>query len=150
MKGRWLLLSLGVFAMISLTGFAQQAFNFKLPETSEPIYGTWVNPENAGTYWRDAQKWVFSNWGFGTLFEKASDEQPAKQFTFILVEKWADSEGNTWYKAYQQFSVGRFYLTVRIGGNSTVLELLLAGGFMKESDLDPKTTKGMYLSFHRE
>jgi hypothetical protein len=146
-----LLLSVFCFLIFPvLTSFAQATFNFRLPEHNEPIYGTWVNSEYAGTYWKDAQKLVFSTWGRLQTFMKLADEKPLSEGTFILVEKWLDPEGNTWYKEFWQFYQAKGFSTVKISKDNNTMEGVGAYGFVKESDVNPSTTKGGYFIFHRE
>jgi hypothetical protein len=127
---------------------AQQSYKFNLPANDEPIYGTWVNAEYSGWGGFNAQKWVYLNWGFGRLFNLAADEIPSYEWTFIIVEKWADAGGSTLYKLYLQDDKGKEYYLARVSGNRKTLEFVRGAGFPKESDLQP--TDSSYRFYRRQ
>jgi hypothetical protein len=94
---------IAIFGLIFLIGsgscFADDTvYQFRLPEHNEPIYGTWVNEKYGVTAVYEDQKWIFYNWGYGETYQRLSDKNPSKKFTYILVEKWQDADGNLWYK----------------------------------------------------
>ena len=130
-------------------GFAQQTYKFQIPTDNEPFYGTWVNPEYAGTTWKTLQKFVYFSWGDAESFKKVSDEKRFGTFNFILVEKWADSKGNTWYRELEQAKGVRNYGLCRISKDGKTMEAVFrSSGFPAESDLGPNSPN--YYLFHRQ
>lgn len=142
---------IGMLLLFTGIVFAQQKYQFQLPQRTEPIYGTWVNTDYDGSTWREAQKWVFKNWGMGGLYQKVSDEKPQFDWTFILVEKWVDSKGATWYKDFHQNPSATHLLLARVSPDGKTLEWVMGyGDFLRESDLEQKSSANWYRIFYRK
>jgi len=139
MKARVLVACLLSFAILAgVSGFAQETYKFRVPGDREPFYGTWVNKDYANLR-HTFPKFVYHDWGYAEGFKLAGDETAAVKFTFILVEKWTDSKGNTWYKELEQAKGAKNYLLCRISKDGTTLEQIYRStGFPMESDLSPK------------
>ena len=92
-----------VTVLICLNSFGddKEKFGFYVPKDSEEICGTWVNTTYAaGAGYGFYQKWVLYNWGYWEGYYKLTAEFSDMTGTFILVDKWTDSEGNIWYKEF--------------------------------------------------
>lgn len=118
-------------------GFAQQTYKFQIPADNEPFYGTWINKDYANKP-KTFPKFVYYTWGYAEGFKQVSDETAAAKFTFILVEKWTDSKGNTWYKELEQAKGAKNFLLCRIRKDGTTLEQIYrSSGFPAEGDMSP-------------
>jgi hypothetical protein len=130
--------------------FAEQTNGFRLPDRNEPIYGTWINKDYSGNLAEYAQKWVYRAWGYAEAYNRAADANPSLRWTFILVEKWEDSFGNTWYKEFDQSSDEISYLLVRVSSDRRKLEVMInLRAFPAESEMNPKDYD-KYRVFFRE
>ena len=116
---------------------AQQSYNFKLPETNEPIYGTWINEQYAGDFFWNAQKVVYLNWGIRMSYSSVGDGSSSQDYTFILVEKWNDAIGNSLYKELLQARGVKLFELLKVSKDGNTLELVQGAGFPNENDLDP-------------
>jgi hypothetical protein len=117
---------------------AQDVYKFRIPTYDEPFYGTWINTKYDGASWKTAQMFVYSNWGYAEGFKKVGDANPFSKFTFILVEKWTDAKGNTWYRELEQATGAKNYLLCRISKDGRTLEQIYRStGFPAENDLGP-------------
>jgi hypothetical protein len=136
-RRRVLVTCLVLFTLLSGAAvFAQDVYKFMIPTYNEPFYGTWINTKYDGSSAKTAQKFVYSNWGYAEGFKKVSDETPFSKFTFILVEKWTDAKGNTWYRELEQGKAGKNYLLCRISKDGTTLEQIWrSSAFPAESDM---------------
>jgi hypothetical protein len=150
MKMRMQMMCFAIIVFLAVVpGFAQQTYKFQIPADNEPFYGTWVNTEYAGTTWKTRQKFVYNSWGDAEAFKKASDEKAVSTFNFILVEKWADAKGNTWYKELEQAKGVRNFGLCRISKDGKTLEQIFrSAGFPAESDMGPSYPN--YYLFHRQ
>jgi len=127
-----------LLALLSAAGWAQEVYKFQIPGYDEPFYGTWTNTKYDGSSSKTAQKFVYSTWGYAEGFKKAGDETPFSRFTFILVEKWTDVKGSTWYRELEQASGCKNYLLCRISKDGKTMEQISrSAGFPAESDLTP-------------
>ena len=95
---------------------------FYIPKSNEEIYGTWINedliPQKIG------QKRIYYYWSYGETYRELSSETPAMKWTFTIVNKWKDSEGNVWYKYFirdNEFIYIEYWIT-KISNNGTVFE----------------------------
>lgn len=139
-----------ILTMVGGSCFADDVvYKFRLPGEFEPIYGTWVNSKYPGTLMY-AQKWVYYEWGYGELFLRTSDKDPSSRNTFILVEKWEDNDGNTWYKELDILPNGeRFFCLNRISSDGDTFEEIWGiGDFPKESEMNPASSS--YHVYYRE
>jgi hypothetical protein len=118
---------------------AQNIYKFALPANNEPIYGTWINKDYSGNVPEYAQMYVYYIWGFGETYNRAIDVTPSEKWTYILVEKWTDQQGNTWYKEYAQSADSSNYSLDRISKDGSVMETLYnMRALPQERELDPK------------
>ena len=87
------------FAGLNSFGDDKEKYGFYVPREDEELYGTWVNTTYVNTTGQYAQKIVMSDWGDWEMYTKVTDTFFITG-TFIIVDRWTDSEGNIWYKEY--------------------------------------------------
>ena len=102
MKTKPLVCVLMVFFVVVLSGVYsiaddKEKFGFYVPKLDEEIYGTWINADYRRDDQPSAQKSIFYDWGYSVGFCKITDTFPIDKWTFIIVDKWSDYEGNIWY-----------------------------------------------------
>lgn len=96
---------------------------FYVPAVDEVLYRTWVNselrvPEFPG-------KLILYPWGLVEQFAGPSDAAATWTGTSIIVERWTDEEGNTWYREYRRGSQAPGFASFvldRVSADETVLE----------------------------
>jgi hypothetical protein len=150
MKKQLSFIAFFVAFLVSSSSFADDTvYQFRLPKYNEPIYGTWINEEYEVKVYED-QKLVYYNWGYAEEYHRVSDKNTSNKFTYTLVEKWEDADGNVWYKELDQTQGGKlWYLIDRISKDGTTLESAMGySDFPKESDLNPSTAG--YRIYHRQ
>ena len=81
-----------VFACLNSFGDDKGKYGFYVPGDNEELYGTWVNTTYTGMPWYP-QKIEMYDWGVWEEYSKVTDAFFI-QGTFIIVDKWTDSEGN--------------------------------------------------------
>jgi hypothetical protein len=126
---------------------ADKTYQFRLPEYNEPIYGTWTNEQYSGENYLWAQKWTYLSWGLGKEYAKADDPEPLYEWNYIMVEKRTDTQGNIWYKVFNQWSGAKDYDLIRISKDLNTLECVTGAGFPEESELVPTNTS--YRTYRR-
>ena len=84
---------------------------FYIPQFDEELHGTWINEEYNSTAYKGKKR--LYPWGYYEDYRPADSEVVLYKGTFVIVDKWTDLEGNTWYKTYY-----------RISGSSTVIHEL--------------------------
>jgi hypothetical protein len=136
-RGKVLVTCLVLFTLLSGAAvYGQDVYKFKIPAFDEPFFGTWINTKYDGSSAKTLQKFVYLNWGYAEGFKKAGEEAPYSRFTFILVEKWTDAKGNTWYRELEQSLGCKMYLLCRISKDGKTLEQISrSAGFPAESDM---------------
>jgi len=92
------MLLVAIFVCLNSFGDDKEKYGFYVPRDNEEIYGTWVNTTYPGSI-EYKQKIVMDFWGDWETYAKATDET-FDNGTFILVDRWTDSEGNIWYKEF--------------------------------------------------
>jgi hypothetical protein len=91
-----------VTALLSLTFLVTDcAGKPYVPKGDEMIYGTWTS--KTASY----HKLVMLPNLTWELFTYESDALPANKGVYQIIDKWRDSEGNTWYKEVVTFTVGQ-------------------------------------------
>ncbi len=141
-----------VFACLNSFGDDKEKFGFYVPKDNEEIYGSWVNTKYAaGAGYGYYQKWVIYNCGYWEGYYKATDEFADNTGTYILVDKWTDSEGTIWYKGYLRekgYIYPHFELD-KISQGGTVWEYVIAfKDFPNSDNMNPKNP--YYRIYHRE
>ena len=74
-----------------------------VPKANEELYGTWINNSYSGHYVRNdvhPQKEVIDSTGY-QVFRFVDDVGKYWVGAETITSKWADSEGNIWYKTYK-------------------------------------------------
>jgi hypothetical protein len=149
------LLYTAVFLVALLAGMGTVAAGrekqgYYVPEPKEEIYGTWINSEYAGDRAGRCQKIVLYDWGYGEKWLKIEDEKPPWRWTYSVTEKWTDSDGNVWYRGYDQFPGWPLeYWLTKISNNDTTMECVFdRTKFPSESDLNPYHIT--YGTYHRK
>jgi beta-lactamase regulating signal transducer with metallopeptidase domain len=141
MKTKILLCGL-IFLIALLAGvgsFAadKEKIGFYVPKRNEEIYGTWVNKNYDGIDYE--QIIVYYYWGYGEFVRYVTDKETSMKFSFTIVDKWSDSEGNIWYKTYEitnnDYSI--IYTLNKISNDATVFEYVdNVGDFPTRADLN--------------
>ena len=150
MKRQLLLATLFIAVVAGGPCFAGDAqLKLYIPAFNEPIYGTWINEGYLGNGYYP-QKFVVFNWGYTETYFKMGDKSCSGRNTFILIEKWQDRDGNTWYTDYEQTSEGaRCFYVNRISKDGQTYELMYyLKKLPKENKIDPSATN--YRVFHRQ
>ena len=157
MKTKTLVYGVGIIVavLVSVYSFAddKEKYGFYVPKPNEEIFGTWVNKDYSGTRLVHPQKLVFRFWGYEEVYDKITDNNSSYQDTFFIVDKWTDSEGNIWYKVYEQTGQYRYgwFSLIRISKGGTVFEHINTEYPMMwptESDLNPDNPN--YRIFYRQ
>jgi hypothetical protein len=136
-----------VFIFVVLAGIYSFAddkdqYGFYVPSRNEELYGTWVNPKYRGESEGSEQKFVTYNWGYSEGFLKVADKNPIERWTFIIVDKWTDTDGNIWYKVFNQeagpLSGSTWFTLNKLSENGTVMQFIVDyGKFPTEIDMNP-------------
>jgi hypothetical protein len=136
-----------VFFIIFLVGvgsFAndKEKYGFYVPKRNEEIYGTWINPKYRGEDPSNEQKFVTYDWGYSEGFLKVADKNPIERWTFIIADKWTDTDGNIWYKVFNQeagpLSGSTWFTLNKLSENGTVIEFVWDyRKFPTEIDMNP-------------
>jgi len=134
-----LILALAVLVVTGSCATKKQAY---IPKSKEELYGTWVNIDYHG--FSRPQKFIHYDWGYTERFDLVTDNTVTTRGTFCIIDKWADSEGNTWYKVIWQYrgfpGVKNFFL-VKINENESSWEEVWSyKDFPTESDLTTENT----------
>ena len=138
-----------VFACLNSFGDDKEKYGFYAPRDNEELYGTWVNTTRPGSN-EYKQKIVMNYWGDWETYKEATDEF-FDNGTFIIVDRWTDSEGNIWYKEYireQNYLYPIFELD-KISKSGTVWEYLF--GYDGSPTADNMNSKNPYYRiYYRE
>jgi len=109
-----------IFAVLIFIGNYAIGEDEYVPAENEEIYGTWVNPSyRTGVgelYWAwFAQKMIYKPGGTLEAYDAVAD---IGHFSaeYKIIDKWSDSEGNTYYKLYTKWGDKTY-------GQKTVYEL---------------------------
>jgi hypothetical protein len=93
----------------------------------EPLYGEWANEMIP----RDGM-YTYSPDGTGFFYSLPTDDEPTSEFRYTVEEKWADEEGNVYYKVlglfdnipYDESDADDWYATHKIHASGEVMELV--------------------------
>jgi hypothetical protein len=125
---------------------------FYVPSPAELLYGTWVNPELRLPLFYP--KLVIHSWGLVEYFGSVDDDLYDWRGASIIVSKWVDESGATWYREFSRCSIKGFYAghafnLFRVSGQGTVLEFIYGNlGWPEPRDLDPATNP-TYVKYRR-
>jgi hypothetical protein len=146
-----LIFIVAVLACVGSFANDKEKYGFYVPKPNEEIYGTWVNKDYSGAVLGHHQKFVSHFWGYWGAYNQVTDKAPTWYGTFILVDKWKDSEGNIWYKEYDQNGWSKYgdFSLDKISKNGTIIESVY-NSYMwpKEADLNPDNPN--YRIYYRE
>lgn len=151
-------LSLSVLSILIVLAFtlsyAEEEKGY-VPKENEEIYGTWVN-ENMR-----CKKFILKPDGTWAEYNEVSDTEPAKSGsyllsgTFVIEDRWTDSEGNIWYKRkwwlgakeirHDSYPFG--YSLVRISDSGKIGEFHWAYGDYPD-EIDPEAPN--YFIYYRK
>jgi len=73
---------------------------FYVPAVDEELFGTWVNEDYRPPSF--TPKVIIYPWGLVEWFADIQDKVSSWIGTSIVVEKWTDEQGATWYKDYRR------------------------------------------------
>ena len=122
---------------------------YYIPKFDEELCGTWINEEYNSTSFSGKKRLYL--WGYYAAYRPADSEVAQAKGTFVIVDKWADSEGNIWYKTYLRFSGSTtiFHELDKISNNGNTWEYAYTTtDFPSESDLNPDNTR--YRIYYRQ
>ena len=103
----------------------------------EEIYGTWINHEYDKSG-RSHAKLIYSYDGTWSMFLTEHSEFPSETATFIIEDKWIDSNGNIWYKvSYKAYGYYPAYSLIKLSNDAKTMERELSIEFFPET-LDTK------------
>ena len=124
MRGRMLLLSaaLVILSMGQVRGWTQ---GDTVPKGDEELYGTWANEKNNADVFH-GQKVVVGSEGM-EIYCRVSDPAPDMVVSWEISSKWADSEGNIWYR-----TLGSSIAGVYKGANWQALDKISKSGAVWE------------------
>jgi beta-lactamase regulating signal transducer with metallopeptidase domain len=135
-----------LLAVVGNLADAKKINGIYIPEANEEFYGTWVNMKHTGVaMW--PQKLVYTHWGYYEGYYKADGTTPNFRGTSTFVDKWADSNGDIWYKTLdrEDWTTTKVeYAYYRISKNGSVMEFIW--NFEEYPDIEDLEAK--YLSAH--
>ena len=96
------------------------------------------------------QKFIVFSWGYAENYYKMTDDSCSHRNTFILIRRWEDAEGNTWYTDLEQISNGyRVYTVNRISRDGKTYELMIyPEGLPEEYGMDSSASN--YRIYYRQ
>jgi hypothetical protein len=110
---------------------------FYIPTRDDVIHGIWINMDYSGDAFQ-AQKIVMSHWGYYEIYPLVENLTASSTGTFILVDKWIDTEGNTWYKDYVRNASRVMFELDKISNNGTIWEYVYySQAFPTEEQMNP-------------
>jgi hypothetical protein len=80
-----------------ITSIFLLSVTFIFADDVEKCYGTWVNPEYETNYDHPVI-FMYTADGKWIAYKKQADTKPWRQDIYSIIDKWAVSEGNIWYK----------------------------------------------------
>ena len=87
-----------VLAVLIIAGSCATGKKAYTAKEDEELYGTWINPDyNEGKH---SAKFIFKPDGTFEGYAKTDSTHYYYFGEYIIADKWADSEGNLWYKYY--------------------------------------------------
>jgi hypothetical protein len=110
---------------------------FYIPTRDDVIHGIWINMDYSGDAFQ-CQKIVMSHWGYYEIYPLVENLTASQTGTFILVDKWIDTEGNTWYKDYVRDASHVMFELDKISNNGTIWEYVYySQAFPTEDQMSP-------------
>jgi hypothetical protein len=143
-----LMFSVTVYTCLNSFADDKEKYGFYVPSSKEVLYGTWINTTYTGH--TNAQRIDMFDWGYWEEYAKVTDTFSING-TFIIVDKWTDSEGNTWYKEYIRMRNGLYadFELDRISKSGTVWEYVF--GYDDFPTADNMNSKNPYYRiYYRE
>ena len=96
---------------------------FYVPAVDEVLYRTWLNPALEAPEF--PPKLILYPWGLVEQFAHVDDAVASWTGTSIIVQRWVDDSGSTWYREYRRGSQApgfRPYFLDKVSGDETTLE----------------------------
>jgi len=123
----FLIVLMMTFLCLNSFGNDKEKYGFYVPRAKEELYGTWVNTKMYHGDTGHAQKIEMHDWGYWEVYSKIADEFFVNG-TYIIVDRWTDSEGNIWYKEFVRARNGLYpdFELDKISKNGTVWEYVFA------------------------
>jgi hypothetical protein len=143
-----------VIVLVSVSSFAveKNKYGFYEPSPNEVMFGTWVNTENSGGPGKP-QKIVSHPWGAYDIYMLATNKTPNYRGSRIIVDKWLDSKGNTWYKIYnrENWTDKAIWALERVNKDGKFKEYVWSHiDFPSEADLNSKNAAANYGIMYRQ
>ena len=156
MKTKTLLYALA-FLVVVLAGMGSFAadknkYGFIEPSPYEENIGTWVNTEYSGGSYMP-QKFVDYYWGGYDIYMLATNKTPDYRGCGIIVDKWKDAAGNTWYKKYnlEDWTTNAIWAIVKVSKDGKVKEFVWQYfDFPSENDMNSKNTAMHYHIYYKQ
>jgi hypothetical protein len=117
------------------------------------LRGVWVNSEYPGVP-DMPQKTVNHGNGLMEFYTKVERARPTCAFQLNITDKWIDSRGNIWYRAYSPVCLihknvgGSFFGKIDKSGNTW--ELIASFGNLPIDEWDPTSNLYYYRIYYRQ
>ena len=146
-----------LFFVIVLSGTCSFAvdknkYGFYEPSPYEVMFGIWLNTENSGGPGKP-QKIVSNYWGSYDIYMLATHKTPDYTGSRIIIDKWTDAEGNTWYKIYnrENWTYKAIWALERVNKDGKFKEYVWSFiDIPSEEDLNSKKTTMNYGIMYRQ
>ena len=122
---------------------------YYIPKFNEELCGTWINEEYDSHSYKGKKR--LYTWGYYEDYRPFDSEVVQLKGTFVIVDKWTDSEGNLWYKTYLRYSGASeiIHELDKISNNGNTWEYAYTTThFPSESKLNPDNTR--YRIYYRQ
>ena len=137
-----------LISLIFFINFAHSGETY-IPNENEELNGTWVNPDyNTSTI---AAKIVNNPDGSRVTYGTTDSNVIRSRGEATIKDKWADAEGNVWYKVVSEYKLGglssTYYSLIKVSNSGKTLEYVSSrAGYPKElSEKHPD-----YHIYHRQ
>jgi hypothetical protein len=126
----------------SAAGIPPGLREFYVPEVYESLYGAWANPAYGPP--DPPAKMIIYPWGLVEWFDRADGAQSSRTGTSLIVKRWTDEAGDTWYREYRKTpdsgsDAGHVFVLARVSDNEKVLEFVIgADEWPTPLDMDPE------------
>jgi hypothetical protein len=134
-----------IVTVVAFSGNAVAEEKAYVPKQDEELYGTWVNPDYPGG--KKDQKIVLHPDGRYERFSKQWFKDPDSRESYMMTDKWTDSEGNIWYKVQRSRPHYELYQLHRISNSGKTMEYV-RDRTDYPTEIDPE--EHFYLIYYRQ
>jgi hypothetical protein len=129
-------------AMIITESYSNDEKTYVATE-NEKLYGTWI-----GATKDDRAKLILNPDGTDEAYFTDSVE-PGRNATFIIIDKWTDSDGNLWYKQKVQIEKSIIgYRLSKISSDGSMMEIVYS--FLGDCPTEINPNHYNYESYYRQ